>query len=330
MPTTLPFAILCTALALASHPAAQGTEDSSDEAKIQRLFSAWDRTGSPGCAVAIVRDGRTVYARGFGMANLEHGAPITTTTVFDAGSMAKQFTAMCVALLVEQKKLSFDDDIHVYIPELPRYGQPIAVRDLIHHTSGLREQHDLLRWAGWRWEDPVSEADILDLVTKQRSLNFTPGEEFLYSNTNYLLLAVIVKRVAGVSLKEFATERVFKPLAMTSTRFADDHDAILPGRATGHIANGAGFSIFNPAFDFVGPTSLYTTVEDLARWDANFYEPRVGTPETIALVRTPGRLAGGQPLDYAFGLEIGAYRGLRVESPDSAPSCTASRTNGSR
>ena len=305
---------------LVLHPSAWADNSSKApetaiQAGVDRIFAPWDRQDSPGCAVTVVRDQRVLYARGYGMANLEHRVSITPATVFDVGSLAKQFTALAVVLLHENGKLDLEDDIRKVLPELPSYGKTIKIRHLLHHTSGLREQHDLLRLAGWRWQDVVTESDILDLVVRQKELNFTPGEEFLYSNTNYVLLAVIVERVSGSSLAEFAAAHIFRPLGMTNTYFLDDHDTIVPGRASGHIsAEGGGFAIWNPAFDFVGSTSLYSTVEDLARWDGNFYLPRAGSPGTIALLRKAGRLADGTELSYGLGLERGTYRGLAIES----------------
>jgi CubicO group peptidase (beta-lactamase class C family) len=308
-------ALLGLGLQSGAMPGLHNDSQAEMQAGVDRIFAPWDRQDSPGCAVVVVRDQRVLYTRGYGMADLEQKVPITTSTVFDTGSMAKQFTAMAIALLVEKGKLDLDDDVHKYLPELPGYGKTITIRHLLHHTSGLREQHDLLRLAGWRWQDLVTESDILDLVVRQRELSFTPGEEFLYSNTNYVLLAVVVQRASGSSLAEFAAEHIFRPLGMTSTRFLDDHDTIVPGRSTGHISRqGGGFAIWNPAFDFVGSTSLYSTVEDLARWDGNFYTPRVGSQETLALLRKAGQLADGTELAYGLGLELGTYRGWAVES----------------
>lgn len=294
---------------------ASTSSDDDANKRIDAIFSRFQETDSPGCAVAVVRNGRSLLVRGYGMANLEQASPITPSTVFDVGSMAKQFTAMCIVLLVEQGKLSLSDEVRKYVPELPVFQRPITIAHLVYHTSGLREQHDLLRMAGWRWEDLVTEADILDLVSRQRELNFLPGEDYLYSNTNYVLLSIIVKRVSGRSLPEFADKEIFRPLAMASTRFLEDHSTVVKRRAAGHVSGAPGpWVLWSPAFDFVGSTSLYTTVEDLARWDENFYSFRVGGERARELMLRPGRLSDGTELVYAFGLELSTHRGLRVVS----------------
>jgi CubicO group peptidase (beta-lactamase class C family) len=287
--------------------------------EIDKVFSRFQKSGSPGCAVAVLRDGAVFYAQGYGMADLQQDTPIAPSTVFCVGSMAKQFTAMCIVLLVQQGKLALDDDIRKYISELPDYGKPITIANLVYHTSGLREQSDLLRMAGWRWEDVVNESDILYFVCRQKALNFPPGEDFLYSNTNYALLGLIVKRVSGSTLPQFADKEIFQPLGMTSTRFLDDHDTIVKHRAAGHTMGPDGkWSLWSPAYDFVGSSSLYTTVEDLARWDENFYTFKVGGPAARALVTAPGQLLDGTKLTYAFGLEIGSYHGLEIISHSGA------------
>jgi CubicO group peptidase (beta-lactamase class C family) len=289
------------------------------KAKVDKLFARFQKADSPGCAVAVLRDHAVVYAHGYGMADLQQDVPITPSTVFLVGSMAKQFTAMCIALLVGQGKLKLDADVRTYISELPDYGKPIKIANLIHHTSGLREESDLLRMAGWRWEDVVTESDILGLVCRQRALNFQPGEDFLYSNTNYTLLATIVKRVSGLSLPQFADKEIFGPLGMTSTRFLDDHDTIVKRRAAGHTMGSDGkWSLWSPVYDFAGPSGLYTTVEDLALWDDNFYTFKVGGAAARALVTAPGRLQDGTELEYAFGLELGSYRRLPMISHSGA------------
>ena len=190
------------------------------ETRVDQVFARWDRPDTPGCAVSVMRDGSLVYAHGYGSANLEYDIPITPSSVFHVASISKQFTAMAVALLVSEGRVSWDDDIRRYVPEVPDFGSPITLRHLAHHTSGLRDQWSLLRMAGWRWEeDVVRQADVLDVTSRQRALNFEPGAEFLYSNTGYTLLAVVVRRVTGQSLRQFTEARIFAPLGMTATGF---------------------------------------------------------------------------------------------------------------
>jgi CubicO group peptidase (beta-lactamase class C family) len=281
------------------------------EARVDQLFAQWDRPDRPGCAVSVLRDGRAVYARGYGSANLEYDIPITPTSVFHVASISKQFTAMAVALLVAEGRVSWDDDIRRYVSEVPGFDAPITLRQLAHHTSGLRDQWSLLRMAGWRWEeDVVRQADVLDLTSRQRALNFESGSAFLYSNTGYTLLAVVVERVSGQSLREFAAERIFGPLEMTATAFHDDHTAIVRNRAYAYVlGDDDAYHISIPDFDTVGATSLFTTVEDLARWDRNFYTGEVGGRLVLDDLHRPGTLNDGRIISYAVGLTHGIYRG---------------------
>ena len=284
-------------------------------ADIDAIFSAWNRPDSPGCAVLIAVDGDPLYRRGHGLASLEHGAPITSATVFNVGSISKQFTAMAILLLEDEGKLRLDDDVRGYVPELPDLGTPMTIRHLLTHTSGLREQSHLLALAGWRDGDVVAERDVLDLVIRQRALNFEPGEDFQYNNTGYTLLALTVRRVSGLALRAYADQWIFKPLGMAQTFFNDDHTTIVPHRADAYGPGPHGqLTRWMPASDHVGPTNLFTSVEDLVRWSDNFVRPRVGGEKLIGRLTTPGRLNDGRLHGYACGLEIGRYRGLRIVS----------------
>lgn len=288
--------------------------DSIRQALVDAIFMTVDAPESPGCAVSVMREGEIVYERGYGAANLEYGIGITPNSIFHVASVSKQFTAMAVALLASEGKVSWDDDIRAYVPEVPDFGVPITLRHLAHHTSGLRDQWDLLGMAGWRWEaDVVRQEDVLDITSRQRALNFMPGEEFLYSNTGYTLLAVVVERVTGKTLREFAAERIFKPLGMVDTHFHDDHQMIVKNRAYAYAPDGGrGLKISIPDFAIVGASSLFTTVRDLARWDRNFYTGVVGGPAVLSDMETRGTLNSGESIDYALGLSHGMYRGLRT------------------
>jgi len=282
-------------------------------AKVDAIFQKMDTRVTPGCALSVMRDGKIVYERGYGMANLDYDAPVTPTTVFHVASMSKQFTAASIILLAQQGKLSLDDPVRKYIPELPDYGVPITIRQLMHHTGGLRDQWDLLGLAGWRYSlDLITDDDVLWAVSRQKELNFTPGTRFLYSNSGYTLLAQVVKRISGQSFREFTTTNIFRPLGMNSTHFRDDHAQIVKNFAEGYAPADGKFRISITNFDTVGATSLLTTVEDLARWDQNFYDPRVGGPSLIKQMLEPGKLNNGEQLDYAAGLIIGTYRGLNT------------------
>ena len=283
------------------------------EAKVDALFEKMDATVSPGCALSVIRDHKIIYERGYGMADLDHNITITPTTVFHVASMSKQFTAASILLLAAEGKLSVDDPARKYIPELPDFGTPITIRELLHHTSGLRDQWDLLGLSGWRnSHDLITDADVLYVVSRQRELNFPPNTQHLYSNTGYTLLAQIVARVSGQSLRSFTTARIFVPLGMKNTHFRDDFDEIVKNMAYGYRGSGDGYRLGVTNFDTVGATSLLTTVEDLALWDENFYTPRVGGPALIQQMQERGRLADGEQIDYAAGLVLGKYRGLNT------------------
>ena len=292
-----------------SQTAATQAERPSEQ--VDKLFEKMDKTISPGCAVAAMRDGKIIYQRGYGMADLDHNVPIAPDTVFHVASMSKQFTAAAIVMLAQERKLSLDDEVRKYVPELPDFGAPITIRQLVHHTSGLRDQWDLLGLAGWRYSlDLITDDDVLSIMSRQKDLNFPPGSKHMYCNTGYTLLAQIVKRVSGQSFREFTTSRIFQPLGMRNTHFRDDHAEIVKNMAYGYVPAKDTFRISITNFDTVGATSLLTTVEDLALWDENFYNPRVGGPEMIRQMLERGKLSSGEQLDYAFGLVIGKYRGL--------------------
>lgn len=296
-----------------TQPPAQTPAQVDPAAQVDRLFARWDRTVSPGSALAVMKDGRIVYKRGYGMADLDHDVTITPATVFHVASVSKQFTAAAILLLEQDGKLSIDDDVRKYVPELPDFGQRITLRHLIHHTSGLRDQWDLLGLAGWRYSlDLITDEDVLAVMARQKDLNFKPGDRHLYCNTGYTLLAQVVKRVSGKSFREFTTARVFAPLGMTSTHFRDDHAEIVKGIAYGYAPAGNTYKLSVTNFDTVGATSLLTTVEDLALWDENFYNPRVGGRALIDRMLERGKLNDGTILDYAYGLTLGKYKGLNI------------------
>lgn len=292
--------------------AQQSTLPDSTSAKIDRVFIAYRDTTGPGCAVGVGREGKTVFERGYGMANLETGTPIRPASIFHVASVSKQFTAAAIMLLVRDGKLSVDDDIRKYVPEVPSYGKTITVRHLLNHTSGLRDQWDLLSIARGRFEEErITEADVLDIVARQKALNFPPGTEYVYSNTGYTLLGTIVKRVSGQSLRDFVDARIFKPLGMSNTHFHDDYTMIVPGRTSAYARRGAGWRVSIPNFDTYGATSLFTTVGDLLKWEANLDKPVVGDRAMVDLMETRGLLASGDTISYGYGLTMGQYRGAR-------------------
>ena len=238
--------------------------------QVDEVFAPWDNKDSPGAAVAVVQNGTIVYKKGYGMANLEYDIPNSPSTVFHIASVSKQFTAFSILLLEKAGKLSLDDDIRKYIPEVPDFGKTITLRHLATHTSGMRDQWNLLAMAGWRLDDVITKEQVLKLVSKQKALNFNPGEEFVYCNTGFTLLAEVVARVSGQSFAEFTQANIFSPLKMKSTLFYDDHEKIVKNRAYSyHEANGYKKSVLSYAN--VGATSLFTTAEDLSLWALNFW-----------------------------------------------------------
>jgi CubicO group peptidase (beta-lactamase class C family) len=289
-----------------------GTLGAEDRRRIDRLFEDYDRPDAPGCALGVMRNGRLAYARGYGMADLERGVRITPATLFDIGSTSKQFAAASLALLVEDGKLSFSDDVRKYIPELPNYGAPITIDHLLRHTSGLRDYNGLLALAGYSLEEVTTVSQALALVVRQRQLHFPTGSRFEYSNTGYFLASVIVQRVTGKSLAVFARERIFLPLGMTRTRYRNAYAMLIPGRALGYAPDDkGGFKISMSNWEETGDGAVHLSIEDALKWDENFYHPRVGGRELVERLVARGTLDNGDSIEYARGLFVDRYRGLR-------------------
>ncbi len=320
-----------------AHVRERQAADADLSTRVDKIFAVVDRQ-SPGCAVAIIRNGAIVYKQGYGLAELDHDIRITPSTVFQVGSVAKQFTATAILLLAQDGKLSLDDDVRKHIVEFPDLGKRVTIRQLLHHTSGVRDQLQLLALTGWRYtQDLITNEDVMALVVRQKALNFPPNTRYLYSNTGYTLLARIVERVSGKTLREFTTERIFSPLGMTRTFFREDFREIVKGQAQAYVPlalvnrpvpdasedapapapNNArrpmtGYRLDVPNSDNTGPTNLLTTVEDLAWWDRNFDEPKVGGPALIQQLLQRGKLESGEESFYAMGLGIDVYRGLTI------------------
>lgn len=280
--------------------------------RVDSVFEGMATATTPGCALSVMEGGKPIYAQGYGMANLEYDIPITPTSVFHVASVSKQFTTFAVSLLVAEGKVSWEDDIREYVPEVPDFGETITLRHLANHTSGIRDQWNLLAMAGWRFEaDVITQDDVLEITSRQEALNFPVGAEYLYSNTGFTLLAVVVERVSGQTLKEFTQERVFEPLGMAGTHFHDDHNTIVPNRAYAYAPlREGGYRISIPDFDVVGATSLHTTAQDMAHWDRNFYTGEVGGEALVSALHRRGILRSGDTINYALGLSHGRYRGL--------------------
>lgn len=295
---------------------AQGAGPEPNEVDVDAIFAEFDRPDSPGCAVGVYRAGEIVFVKGYGMANLEHGVPITPTTVFDIASNSKQFAAFAILLLERQGKLSLDDAVRRYVPELPDFGTPITVRHLMHNVSGLRDFGDLREMVGMGIEHPIDKHQFMVMLARQQALNFPPGKRYLYSNTNWVLLALIAERVDGRSYRKLMEQEVFEPLGMHHTQVRDDPMRVVPNRASTYTPLATGGYRINYAWGLAsglaGMSFVHTTVEDLARWDANFFTERVGGEGITERMYARGRLSSGAPNFYAAGLMVGQYRGLRT------------------
>ncbi|MHB1329223.1 MAG: serine hydrolase domain-containing protein [Gemmatimonadales bacterium] len=278
--------------------------------RIDSLFMQQRGNDRAGCAVGVVKAGKQVFAKGYGMADIAQGLAITPHSVFHVASVSKQFAGMSLVLLAQAGKLSLDDDVRKYLPDLPSYGTPLTIRQFLNHTSGIRDQWNLLMTSGWRLgDDLVSEQDVVDIINRQQGLNFAPGTSWNYSNTGFTLAGLIVKKVTGQTLRQFADSALFKPLGMTQTHFHDDNLHIVPQRTRGHTFRNGEWKETNPNYSNAGATSLFTTVTDLARWQDQLTNGVVGGRAGIDMLTTRGVLANGDTLSYALGIFVGSYRG---------------------
>jgi CubicO group peptidase (beta-lactamase class C family) len=289
--------------------------ESSKAAMVDTLVEKFDHPDTPGVVVAVYRVGEIVYMKAAGMADLEHEDRLKPSSVFDIASMSKQFTAMAVVLLQQDGRLSLDDDVRKYVPEVHTDGKAVTIRQLLQHTSGIRDYLDLMDLGGNQPDNSVvSQQDVLDIISTQQHLNFNPGSAFRYENSSYALMATIIKRVSGKSLREFANDRIFSQLGMHSTRFRDNHTDVIKNRACGYEPRATGWSSVVPIYDEVGDGGVWTTVEDLAKWDANFYHPQVGGQEAVRVLLSQAILSNGLKMSYSLGLFVGHYRGFALVS----------------
>ena len=308
---------LALAIAVAASPAALHAQAADDRARrVDSIFAEFDKPGSPGAAVAVIRDGRVILERGYGYASLEHNVPVTPNTVFDVASVSKQFAGLAIAMLVDQGRLKVTDNVRTYIPELHDFSPPITIDHLLHHTSGIRDWPATLSVAGWRFDDVISYDQILRFAYAQRTLNFTPGAEYTYSNTGYNLLAEVVARVTGKSFRAWTDENLFRPLGMTRSHFHDDHSMVVAGRAFGYsrgpggAGGDGGWRAVSNNLTALGSSSLYSTASDMAKWMINFDSARVGGSRAMDLMRSRTPLNDGSPNQYAFGISHGQWRGV--------------------
>ncbi|MDP9177049.1 MAG: beta-lactamase family protein [Gemmatimonadota bacterium] len=303
---------------------AQAQRPQSLVARVDSLFAPWNKSNSPGCILGVSQNGALVHERGYGMANLELGVAITPASVFHVASISKQFTAMSILLLAKRGQISLDDEVRRYITELPDYGTRLTVRHLLTHTSGLRSGFALRNDLAEPRDDDIDGDDsLVRILARQRALNFTPGTEYQYNNSGYALLAIVVKRMSGQSLRAFADSNIFKPLGMMQTHFHDNRTMIVPNRTSGYYVDASGLHLAidewtqtynnkNPGNQGVGNSNLFTTARDLLLWEQNFVDVQVGDPALIAAMQTPTVLTGGDTSSYGLGLNMGRYRGLRT------------------
>ncbi|MDR6967777.1 CubicO group peptidase (beta-lactamase class C family) [Flavobacterium arsenatis] len=278
--------------------------------RVDELFAIWDTPSTPGASVAVIKNGSIIYKKGYGMSNLEYDIKNDPTTVFHVASISKQFTVFSILLLQKEGKLSLDDDIRKYIPEVPDFGKTITLRHLATHTSGLRDQWSLVSMAGWQADDLITTEQILKMVSKQKELNFNPGDELVYCNTGFTLLAEVVARVSGKTFAQFTEENIFKPLKMSHTLFYDNHEKIVKNRAYSYSTDEGGYKKLILNYETVGATSLFTTAEDLSLWAMNFEALKVGDSTIIETMNTPTALSNGHRPGGAMGQFIGQYKGL--------------------
>ena len=280
--------------------------------QIDEFLSTKYNQNTPGCIIGIVKNGKLIYNKGFGMSNLDYGIPMDSRSVINVMSVSKQFTAACIALLVVDGKISMDDDIHKYIPELPDYGKKITIDHLVRHTSGIRDYADLVFLAGGTPENIAYRADALELVLRQKELNFAPGDQYSYSNSGYLLLTYIIERVSGASFPEFAKKRIFDPLEMNQSFFSDDPRLIVQNRVVSYGKKEDGsYFCYNLNDNRMGCAGLFTTVEDLYKWDQNFYNSKIGGEAFNQLMLSLKKLNSGKDNDYAFGNIIDSHEGFK-------------------
>jgi CubicO group peptidase (beta-lactamase class C family) len=308
MHTFLPRALAAVAFMLAGAPgfAAESPEDIA----IAGVMNEFVQQGEPGCTVGVLQGGAMTHARAFGLADLGHGTPLDTRSVFNLASVSKQFTAFALLLLQQDGKLKLDDPVAKYVPEIAGSSAGVTLRHLVHHTGGLRDYIELLNMNGRGDADGATIHETVQALGRQTKPNSAPGSEWDYSNTGYFLLGVVVARVSGRSLAQFSKERIFDPLGMKDTSIVDRYPDGIALLARGYRKEGAGFVVDETGWEQVGDGQVHSNLHDLALWDENFYTAKVGGRAVIDQMLEVGRLANGEPTSYAGGLNVEASRGV--------------------
>ena len=280
---------------------------------IDSIFAQFNKADVPGCALGIIKDGKLIYAKGYGMANMEYQIPNDANSVFRIGSTSKQFTAACIVLLAEKGKLKLDNKLDQYFPDFPKYANSISIRNLLNHTSGIRDYLTISYLKGLGDDDYYKDNDIMNWLVNQSDLNFKPGEEYLYSNSGYWLLGQIVEKVSGKNMADFAQKEIFEPLGMNDTHFHNDHTQIVKNRASGYVPNGKdNYKISMTTLDMIGDGGIFTTINDIKKWDDAYYSSNVLKKEFWNVMTQQGVLNNGEVISYASGLGIGKYKGLKT------------------
>lgn len=314
-----PMRVSLTTLAIAIMVPALSRGQSLDTVAINALFARYVAGNTPGCAIAIAQNGRTIFQHAYGMADLERDVPNSVNTVFEAGSVSKQFVAAAVLILAAHGKLSLDDDIRKWFPELHGLGDLITVRHLLQHTSGLRDWGALAWLEGWpRGTRDLSERDVLTIMSRQRTLNHPVGEQFSYTNTGYNLAVLLVERASHESFPAFTQRELFNPIGMTHTSWRDDYARVVKGRAQAYSVHGKEWELDMPFENAYGNGGLLTTVADLLKWNDALTAHRIGTPDVSTTMETPGTLKNGAPMEYGFGLFIRDVLGVKEIGHDGA------------
>lgn len=280
---------------------------------IDEIFSEWDQPNTPGCALGIIKDGQLIYGKGYGLANMEYDIPNSASSVFRIGSTSKQFTAACIVLLAEREKLGLDNTLKEHFPDFPAYAEKITIRHLLNHTSGIRDYLQIAYLKGLGDDDFYLDENIMEWLVNQSDLNFTPGEEYLYSNSGYWLLGQIVGKFSGMNMAEFAQKEIFEPLGMTDTHFHNDHTQIVKNRASGYVpTRDDGYKISMTTLDMIGDGGIFTTINDIKKWDDAYYDTKVLSTAFWKMMTQQGVLNDGKVINYASGLNIGTYKGLKT------------------
>ena len=280
---------------------------------IDSIFTEWNKTNVPGCALGIMKEGKLIYAKGYGMANMEYDIPNSASSVFRIGSTSKQFTAACIVLLAEQEKLNLDNTLNQYFPDFPEYAKRITIRNLLNHTSGIRDYLRISYLKGYSHDEYYEDKDIMKWLINQTELNFKPGDEYLYSNSGYWLLGQIVNKVAEMNMADFAKKEIFEPLGMNNTHFHNDHTQIVKNRASGYVPDrNDNYKISMTTLDMIGDGGIFTTINDIKKWDDAYYESSVLSKEFWNMMTQQGILNNGEVINYASGLMISKYKGLKT------------------